>query len=59
MITTGKQKGTFEGKKVTWAAAKNILQAEKAGTGFLGLGRQTTSGNSLILASALNDQSYL
>ena len=59
VITTGKQKGTINGKKCQWASVKNILQAEKATGGFLGLGRQAVSGNSLILASALTDQSYL
>ena len=59
MITTGKQKGLFEGKRCTWAAGRNILQAEKAGSGFLGLSKQTISGNSLLLASALQDQSYM
>ena len=39
VISTGKQKGLHRGEKCQAAAVRNILQAEKATGGFLGLGR--------------------
>ena len=55
VISTGKQKGMFRGYKCVAAAAKNVLQSERAKGGILGLGRQPITGNSIILAQALSD----
>ena len=59
VISTGKQKGLFHGERCEAAAIRNILQAQKETSGFLGLGRQAISGNSIILSQLLADQSYL